>query len=229
MSAKPTIYIISSDRHRNGKTLLARVLVDYLLLDGHDPFVIDANVPEGHLRSVFPGRTALVDFDQVQGQMTMFDTILGSLGRDYVIDIPAPQSEHFFASLKELNFAEEATRVGFQLVVLFIVDKDFASLNAAEDVRAAIAPNLLIPVRNAYVGSVLGSAQNGLMIDMPILDREVMSIVEDRRFSLRAFVLGDESRLSPPASKKLKIFLLAVLSAFGDIEPALSLSRLKNG
>jgi hypothetical protein len=227
LANKPTIYIISSDRHRNGKTLLARVLVDYLLLDGRDPFVIDANVPEGPLRAAFPGRTALVDFEQVQGQMTLFDTILGSLGRDYVIDIPAPQSEHFFATLKELNFPQEAERVGFQLVVLFIVDKDFASLNAADDVRAAIEPNLLVSVRNAYVGSVLGSAQPGLTIDMPILEREIVAIIEDRRFSLREFVLGDESRMPAGAATKLKIFLLAVMSAFGDIEPAISLRRLQ--
>ena len=228
MATKPTIYIISSDRHRNGKTLLARLLVDYLLLDGRDPFVIDANVPEGHLRAAFPGRTALVDFEQVQGQMTMFDTILGSLGRDYVIDIPAPQSENFFATLKELNFPEEAERLGFQLVVLFIVDKDFASLNAADDAQAAIGPNLLVRVRNAHVGSVLGFTQRGLTIDMPILDRDIVAIIEDRRFSIRSFVLGDESGLAAGgAVTKLKVFLLAVLSAFGDIDPAISLHRLK--
>jgi hypothetical protein len=227
LATKPTIYIISSDRHRNGKTLLARLLVDYLLLDGRDPFVIDANVPEGHLRAAFPGRTALVDFEQVQGQMTLFDTILGSLGRDYVIDIPAPQSENFFATLKELNFPEEAERLGFQLVALFIVDKDFASLNAADDAQAALGPNLLVTVRNAYVGSVLGFTQRGLTIDMPILDRDIVAIIEDRRFSIRSFVLGDESGMAAAAVTKLKVFLLAVLSAFGDIDPAISLHRLK--
>jgi hypothetical protein len=110
----PTIYIICSDRHRNGKTLLARVLVDYLLLDHRDPFVIDANFPEGTLRAAFPGRTALVDFAQIQGQMKMFDTIMGSLGRDYVIDLPAPQLENFFEVFRQVNFKEEA--YGFRLV-----------------------------------------------------------------------------------------------------------------
>ncbi len=208
--------------------MLARVLVDYLLLAGRDPFVIDANVPEGPLRAAFPGRTVLVDFEQVQGQMTLFDTILGSLGRDYVIDIPAPQSENFFATLKELNFSEEAERVGFQLVVLFIVDKDLASLNAADDVRAAIGSNLLVAVRNAFVGSVLGFRQAGFTIDMPTLDRDIVPIIEDRRFSLRAFVLGDGSGIPAGSATKLKIFVLALMSAFGDIEPAISLHRLKS-
>jgi hypothetical protein len=228
LATKPTIYIITSDRHRNGKTLLARVLVDYLLLDGRDPFVIDANVPEGHLRSAFPGRTALVDFEQVQGQMTLFDTILGSLGRDYVIDIPAPQSEHFFATVKELNFAEEAERLGFQIVVLFIVDKDFASLNACDDARAAVGSNLVVAVHNRYVGSVLARTHVDHTIEMPVLEREVVAIIEEKRFSLRAFVLGDETGMDPSSITKLKIFLLALMTAFGDIEPAVSLNRLRS-
>jgi len=37
MALESTVYIICSDQHRNGKTLLARVLVDYLMLDGRDP------------------------------------------------------------------------------------------------------------------------------------------------------------------------------------------------
>ncbi len=207
--------------------MLARVLVDYLLLDGRDPFVIDANVPEGHLRAAFPGRTALVDFEQVQGQMTLFDTILGSLGRDYVIDIPAPQSEKFFATVKELSFPEEATRLGFQIVVLFIVDKDFASLNACDDARAAVEPNLVIAVNNRHVGSVLTKTHVDLTIEMPVLEREVVAIIEEKRFSLRAFVLGDETGMEQSSITKLKIFLLAMMTAFGDIEPALSLNRLR--
>ena len=203
------------------------MLIDYLMLDGRDPFVIDANYPEGPLRAAFPGRTALVDFEQVQGQMTLFDTIVGSLGRDYVIDLPAPQTEKFFATLRELNFTEEITRLGFDLVVLFIVDKDWASLNAADDVRVAVAPHLVVNVRNAHVGSVMSNTNGGLVIDIPALDRDVMTIVEGKRFSLRAFILGDESALTPPAVIKLKIFLLALMTAFGDIEPALSLHRLK--
>ena len=187
------------------------MLVDYLLLDGRDPFVIDANVPEGHLRAAFPGRTALVNFEQVQGQMTLFDTIVSSRGRDYVLDIPAPQSENFFAAV----------------VVLFIVDKDFASLNASDDARAAVEPNLVIAVNNAHVGSVLDRTQAGLTIEIPKLDRDVVSIIEEKRFSLRSFVLGDESGMSPASITNLKIFLLAVMTAFGDIEPAISLSRLR--
>jgi hypothetical protein len=223
----PTIYIVCSDRHRNGKTLLARVLVDYLLLENSDPFVIDANFPEGPLRAAFPGRTALVDFAQVQGQMKMFDTIMGSLGRDYVIDLPAPQTENFYEAYRQLEFGDEAARAGFQIVVLFIVDKDLSSLRVAEEIQRVVEPALFVPVRNAQVGSALAHHGSSLTIDIPILDREVMNLIEVKRFSLRSFILGEESNLPTQFTKKLRIFLLEMMTALRDIKPALTLAKLR--
>ena len=227
MADKPTIYIVCSDRHRNGKTLLARVLVDYLMLEKRDPFVIDAGFPEGPLRAAFPGRTALVDFSQVQGQMKLFDTIMGSPGRDYVIDLPVPQTENFFATYSQLDFHIEATKAGFQIVVFFIVDKDYSSLRFSEDVQRQVAPALFVPVRNIYIGSALMPRSDTLSIDIPELDRDVMNLVEARHFSLRNFILGDEGNMAAQHSRKLKIFLLEMMTALRDIEPAMTLARLR--
>ena len=46
MAGEPTVYIVCSDQHRNGKTMLARVLVDFLVLDG-----IPRNVRQAELLS----------------------------------------------------------------------------------------------------------------------------------------------------------------------------------
>ena len=227
MADTPTIYIVCSDRHRNGKTLLARVLVDYLLLENRDPFVIDAGFPEGPLRAAFPGRTALVDFAQVQGRMKLFDTIMGYPGRAYVIDLPAPQMENFFETYRQLDFGDEAARAGFQIVILFIVDKELSSLKAAEQIQREFGSALFVPVRNAQVGSALDHHGSSFMIDIPILDREVMNLIEIKRFSLRSFILGEESNLPERFSRKLKIFLLDMMTALRDIEPAMTLAKLR--
>jgi hypothetical protein len=227
LAATPKIYIICSDRHRNGKTLLARVLVDYLMLEGKDPFIIDAGFPEGPLRAAFPGRTALVDFAQVQGQMKLFDTMMGSPGRDYVIDLPAPQTEKFYEAFRQLDFYNEATDAGFQIVVLFIVDKDLSSLKFADEIQQLVEPALFVPVRNAQIGSALAHHGSSLTIDIPILDREVMNLIEVKRFSLRNFILGEESNMPAQFSRKLKIFLLEMMTALRDIEPAMTLAKLR--
>lgn len=227
MADKPTIYIVCSDRHRNGKTLLARVLVDYLMLDGHDPFVIDAGFPDGPLRAYFPGRTALVDFDQMQGRMKLFDTILESPGRDYVIDLPAPQTAPFFAAVTELGFADEARARGFALAVLFIVDRAEDSLKAAADIARMVKPDLLVPVRNAHVGSALDESEAKLVIDMPVLDRAAAAVIANKRFSLRSFLLGDEAGMQAHLAARLKSFLYELMTGFREIEPLMSLSRLR--
>ena len=204
------------------------MLIDYLMLEGKDPFVIDANVPEGPLRAAFPGRTALVDFDQIPGQMKLFDTIMGSIGRDYVVDIPASQTEKFFTAIKELDVLQEATRRGFQFAILFIVDKELASYDNAEDLRVALAPHAVIYVRNNYVGSFAPPSSRELTIDIPPLDRDIFPYIEDRYFSYRAFLLGDEAAIPLKLVNKLKAFLLAMVTGLQDIEPELSLRRLRN-
>ena len=183
--------------------------------------------PRGRFAPHFPGRTALVDFAQVQGQMKLFDTIMGSPGRDYVIDLPAPQTEKFFEAFRQLDFYNEATRAGFQLVVLFIVDKDLSSLKLADGIHQLVNPAMFIPVRNAFVGSALAHHENALTIDIPILDREVMNLIEVKRFSLRNFILGEEANMPAQFSRKLKIFLLEMMTALRDIEPAMSMAKLR--
>lgn len=227
MARQPTIYVICSDRHRNGKTLLARVLVDFLLIEGTDPYVLDADVPEGPLRAAFPGRTALVDLAAIRGQMKLFDTILGSPGRDYVIDLPAIATPLFCEAAAELGFGAEARRQGFATVVMFVIDKDQESVTTAANVQAILKPDVFVPVRNAQVGSAYRASPTDLVIDMPALPRELSAITEDRRFSFRNFMLGDDSGIPRNLRPALQEFLAGLTSSFREIGPALSLGKLK--
>jgi hypothetical protein len=217
LPAPSTIYIVCSDRHRNGKTLLARVLVDYLMLEDRDPFVIDAGYPEGQLRASFPGRTALVDFSTVQGQMKLFDTIIGAHGRDYVIDLPSPELENFCQTQVKLGFVPEAIRVGYRCVVIFIVDKFHTSLAAADDVGLALAPARLVEVRNAFVGRPSRHGSE-VQLEIPVMDPDVVAVLDNRRFSIRAFLLGEDLGLSPETEFKLKHFLSAMVDVIDAIE-----------
>ena len=226
MAAPPLIYVVCSDQHRNGKTLLARVLVDYLMLEGRDPFVIDAGSPEGPLRLHFPGRTALVDFATVRGQMKVFDTILASPGRDYVIDLPAAELDRFATAVRELNVFTEARLAGFRIVVLYVIDNERDSLDAAVVFERTTAPDLLVPVRNAAVGSALPHSYSGILISMPELPEPLLALAAHKRFSFRSYLTGEEEAVPPPLRPVLASFLFALLTAFRDIQPALSLAKL---
>jgi hypothetical protein len=213
----PTVYITASDQHRNGKTLLARLLADYLMLDGFDPFMIDTDAPDGPLRNYFPGRTALADFSQMQGQMKLFDTILASPGRDYVVDLPARHLDGFFKAVYELNFFSELKSAGFRILVFYIVDRAPASLKAARLLQEFPGIDVFIPVHNEFVGTSWPQSERGFTI--PALPQEIAFAITEKRFSFRAFVLGDTQHLPQNNQAPLSKFLYEVLGNLGNLEP----------
>ena len=225
MANTPTVYITASDQHRNGKTLLARLLADYLLLDGRDPFMIDTDAPEGPLRSFFPGRTALADFAAMPGQMKLFDTIIASPGRDYVVDLPARHTEGFFKAADELGFFDELKKIGFRIIVFYVVDRHAASLRAAKEIQKFPNIDLFVPVEIQHVGSFWPKTEGDLVI--PALPPKLAIAISDKRFSLRSFVLGDVQQLPVEFQTELSNFLFEVLSNLSNLEPLVTLQNLK--
>lgn len=217
MATSPTVHVVCSDQHRNGKTLLARVLVDFLVLDGRDPFCIDTDAPDCPLRTYFPGRTALADLAAIQGQMKLFDTILASHGRDYVIDLPARHTERFFQAARDLDFFNECRKLGFRIFVFFVVDNSFPSLKAAYALREEKGIDLFVPVRNMMVRSMWPENEGALTI--PFLAAPIASAISNRRFSLREFVNGDPQGLAPDMVVLLQTFLYDVLNSLSGLEP----------
>jgi hypothetical protein len=224
MAQSPTVYVIASDQHRNGKTLLARIIADYLLLDGRDPFLIDTDAPDCPLRAYFPGRTALADFAAITGQMKLFDTILGSPGRDYVVDLPVRHMENFFAAERDLNFFREAHAQGFRIFLFFIVDNSFTSQKMARSLQYHPGVDLFVPVRNMMVKSTWPEEDGALTL--PFLPAPVASAIGNRRFSLRGFVQGEMQGLNEQDASALQSFLYEVLGNLTNLEPALSLKGL---
>jgi hypothetical protein len=220
----PTLYISCSDQHRNGKTFLARLLVDYLMLDGRDPFAIDTDAPDGPLRSYFPGRTALADFSQISGQMKVFDTALASPGRDYVIDLPVRHMEPFFKAVAELDFFEEAHRAGFRVMVYYIVDRSATSLKAARAIQEFPGIDMFVAVANEFVGTSWPRDEGCLVL--PELPRNLAIAISDKRISLRSFVLGDRQNLPENQINMLNSFLSQTLANLANIEPIFTLKQL---
>jgi len=227
MPAPPTVFIVCSDQSRNGKTLLARVLVDFLLLEGRDPFCFDLAHPEAVLRGYFPGRTALVDFTMPEGQARVFDTMLTRAGRDYVIDLPARLLAGFCEAAAGRGLADQAREKDFRLASLYIVDRDEKSLGTAVAVEEILVPDIFVPVANHFVGSALPDGVPGPVLVMERIDEELHRVVSDRRFSLRAFMQGEEAGVPARQRIGLKNFLHGLVTGMREFEPALSLQALR--
>jgi hypothetical protein len=217
----PTVTIVASDQHRNGKTLLARMLADYLLLDNLDPFLIDTDAPDGPLRTFFPGRTLLADFTQTKGQIKIFDTVLASTGRDYVIDLTAEHTRDFFDFAQAMEFFSEASKRGFFIVVMFIVDNSYESVALARSIDERAGVNMVVPVRNAAIGSFWPKDEWAFQV--PALDDKIFTRIALRRFSFREFVMGDLQTLPKQYDMELKRFVYQVMQGFNDLEQIISL------
>lgn len=227
MPAPPTIYIVCSDRSRNGKTLLARILVDHLLIAERDPFCFDLSAPGGALRSYFPGRTALIDMVEGASRARLFDILLAQAGRDYVIDVPNAQLARFCEAASNIPLHQAAREKGFRLCVLCIVDRDPTSLKTAIAIEDMLQPDLLVPVVNHFVGSSLPPGVPGPVIALDRIDSELSDIISHRRFSLRRFLLGDETEVPPRLRPQLRSVLHRVIDGVRNLDPAMSLQSLQ--
>ena len=159
------------------------------------------------------------------GQMKLFDTIIASPGRDYVIDLPARHTDGFFRAVEELGFFEELKKLGFRIIVFYIVDRQPASLRAAKTIQKFPNIDLFVPVENQHVGSFWPKTEGDLVI--PALPQGLAIAIADRRFSLRAFVLGDTQHIAKDQQPILSNFLFEVLSNLGNLEPLVSLQNLR--
>ena len=227
MTQPATLFIVCSDLSRNGKTLLARVLTDHLLIEGRDPFCFDLGGVEGALRGYFPGRTARVELGDQREEARFFETMLAASGRDQVIDIGAGQLAAFRAAAQRHGFTAAAQKKGFRLCILFIVDRDETSLRAAIALEEELVPDLFVPVINRFAGSALPEGVPGPTLAMERLDPELATIIASRRFSLRSVMLGEDTGIPLRHKTSLKNFLLALQTGIREFAPALSLQQLR--
>lgn len=227
MAVPSMVFIVCSDQARNGKTLLARVLVDFLLMEGRDPFCFDLGHPQAALRQFFPGRTALVDFAKAEGQAKVFDTILARAGRDYVIDLPTQHLALFCELAGTMDFPARMKDKDFRTAVLYVVDREENSLQAAVAVEEVLLPDIFVPVANRFVGSALPDGVSGPTLIMERMEAGLHAVVANRRVSLRVFMLGDEAAVPVKFRTSLKTFLYRLVSGMREFEPALSLQALR--
>lgn len=234
----PKIEVVCSDQARNGKTMLARLIADYLVLIGRDPTIFDAEYPHSGIRPFLPERTRLVDMSKIGGQMTMIDSILGATPQDYVIDLPCRLLTDTFYLFDRIDFAGEARRMGFAVIVHYIIDRPFASLRMARQIYNSGQMDRFVPVRNDAIGHVseycqvvnlYGELTQRGEIVMPALDRALVQIVEQRGFSFSTFLLNRYSHVPRESHLRLREFLNTNFSQIrtihGQIE-AQSLRRL---
>jgi len=236
MNRKSHIYIVCSDQTRNGKTLFARLLTDFLLMQGGAPFVIDLDAPSGGICDFFPENSEVFDVARVAGQMELFDWILATPGRDYVLDVPARFLDKLFTVMDDINFMEGARAEGFEVNVFYIVEGSIKSLTTAAMMHDNYTVDRFFVLHHEHLNEDLKdfkklSIYNDIIgqgqIMLPQLDRDVLDELEDESFSFQAFIEGEENDMPAKTQFKLASFLEVVVAGIQRIKRRIDIGHVQ--
>src|ERR1700732_1450563 len=145
------VYIICSPRPLVGKTLLARLLSEFLLLKNGTVAAFDINLKETSLLEYLPKITETAEVDDTFGKMALMDRLIVNDGIAKVIDLGFHAFDEFFKMSEEIGFMKEAARRGVSPIVLFVADTDRVSARGHAMVQEQIPATALVTIDNEHV------------------------------------------------------------------------------
>lgn len=207
MPEKGLAIIVASPRARNGKTLLARLIADHLLLMGEAPRLFDTDAAEKKLSLYFPARSTVIDLERVPDQMKLFDTLASSPSETRVVDLTHRSFQKFFHMMREIDFVAEAGLCDVETVLFYIPDRDPESWEQGRILRDQFHDCAFVLVENAAVGelgreTLRGNAYralrtHSLKLCMPQLDPFFAGAIADTALSLSEFLRPQPGRPRP--------------------------------
>jgi hypothetical protein len=189
MPATP-VYIICSPRPQVGKTLIARLLSEFLLLKNGKVTAFDINLKEPSLLDYLPDLTETADVIDTYGKMQLMDRVIVDDGLAKVIDLGFHAFDEFFKMSDQIGLMKEAARRNVAPVILFVADRDRTSGRAHEMLREQIPPRNLITVDNEFVvrGELLPSMSRGRIIRMSALPAFLKTYIDRLTFSFTGYL-----------------------------------------
>jgi hypothetical protein len=189
MSRTP-IYIICSPRPLVGKTLIARLLSEFLLLKDGTVAAFDINLKEPSLLDYLPGITETAEVDDTFGKMALMDRLIVNDALAKVIDLGFHAFDEFFKMSEEIGFMKEAARRGIAPVIFFVADADRVSERGYAMLQQQIPPNALVTVDNEYVvrGELPPTMANGRILRIAALPVFLKTYIDRLTFSFTDYL-----------------------------------------
>lgn len=217
------VYIVCSPRPFVGKTLVARVLGEYLLLQRGSVLAFDVNVKEPSLIDYLPRLAEIAQVDDTFGKMALMDRLIVNDGVAKVVDLGFHAFDEFFGTLAEIGFFKEAARRQVAPLVLFVADRDRHSLRAYETLRDVVPPRLLVTIDNEHVlhGELPDAFARGRVLRIRALPPFLKTYVDRLTFSFTGYL-----RAEPDASTELNHWIRTNYTSFREYELELTGARV---
>jgi hypothetical protein len=227
MPQQAPLYIVASPRPRVGKTLIARLLLEFFRSSDRAVIGYDLDPREPIFGSYFPDLVRTVDIAETRGQMALFDRLVGHLAATTIIDLGYGQFETFFSVMTEIGFEREARRRGIEPVVLFVTDNSAATVRAYAEVRRRLETTAFVPVHNESVSVMYEKADfppsraEYSLIRIPRLSAIVRGVVDRPSFSFAAY-LGER----PGGPTEIHTWIAGIFAEFRELELRLLMGKL---
>jgi hypothetical protein len=221
MSSTP-VYIICSPRPQVGKTLVARLLSEFLLLKNGTVNAFDINLKEPSLLDYLPNVTETADVIDTFGKMQLMDRLIVDDGVAKVIDLGFHAFDEFFKMCDEIGFMKEALRRSVAPVILFVADVDRTSARGYDMLRQQIPPRALVAVDNEYVvrGELPEAMGHGRVLRFTALPVFLKTYIDRLSFSFTGYL-----RQEKDSSTELHQWIRRNYTTFRDLEISVMLQR----
>ena len=221
MSSTP-VYIICSPRPQVGKTLIARLLSEFLLLKNGAVNAFDVNLKEPSLLDYLPKVTETADVIDTFGKMQLMDRLIANDGVAKVIDLGFHAFDEFFKMCDEIGFMKEALRRSVAPVILFVADVDRTSARGYDMLRQQLPPHALVTVDNEYVvrGELPEAMAHGRVLRFGALPVFLKTYIDRLSFSFTGYL-----RQEKDLSTELHQWIRRNYTTFRDLEISVMLQR----
>jgi hypothetical protein len=193
MSATP-VYIICSPRPLVGKTLIARLLSEFLLLKNGTVAAFDISLKEPSLLEYLPKITETAEVDDTVGKMALMDRLIINDGVAKVIDLGFHAFDEFFKMSGEIGFMKEAARRGVAPIVLFVADTDRVSARGYPMLQRQIPATALVTIDNEYVvrGELPPAFARGKVVHIAALPVFLKTYIDRLAFSFTEYLRNEK-------------------------------------
>jgi hypothetical protein len=226
MKQPAPLYVVTSPRPRMGKTLLARLMMEYFQQSGRPLVGFDLNPREPMLAGRFPKLVWPVDISDIRGQMELFDRLIADTTSTKIIDLGYAPFELFFRVMGEIGFAQEARRRGTEAIVFYVADQAIATVRTYGELRHSVAATF-VPVHNESVSGMFSkddfppTRPECGMIRVPRLSQIVRGVVDRPSFSFNTY-LGRQ----PGGPTEVHTWTTDIYAQFRDFELRLLMGKL---
>jgi hypothetical protein len=188
------VYIICSPRPLVGKTLVARLLCEFLLLKNGTVAAFDVNLKEPSLLDFLPDITETAEVDDTFGKMALMDRLIIHDGVSKVIDLGFHAFDEFFEMTEEIGFVKEAVRRDVAPVILFVGDTDRVSARSYPTLQRQIPPTALVTVDNEYIvrGELPPAFAQGKVLRIAALPNFLKTYVDRPSFSFTDYLRNEK-------------------------------------